>query len=157
MIGCMERARNNLRQATADDRDFLWNLNVTAMKQYVEETWGWHEPFQRSYFAKHFEPSSRQVVSLDGIDVGTLCIDQRESCLFVKKISVPPEHQTRGVATALLLDALNEASQRGVPCELQVLKVNPARALYERLGFRITGKTETHYLMSAAAPGIPAV
>jgi ribosomal protein S18 acetylase RimI-like enzyme len=30
---------------------------------------------------------------------------------------------------------------------LQVLKVNPARRLYERLGFRVTGETPTHFLM----------
>src|SRR5207248_4890163 len=32
---------------------------------------------------------------------------------------------------------------------LQVLKVNPARSLYKRLGFLTTGQTATHYLMRA--------
>ena len=41
---------------------------------------------------------------------------------------------------------------------ITVLKVNPARRLYERLGFAIVGETETHYLMrwrpaDAAEPG----
>jgi len=31
--------------------------------------------------------------------------------------------------------------------ELYVLKVNPARGLYERLGFAIIGETETHHIM----------
>ena len=37
----------------------------------------------------------------------------------------------------------------GAVCQgtLQVIKVNPARRLYERLGFRAIGETETNYQM----------
>jgi ribosomal protein S18 acetylase RimI-like enzyme len=34
-----------------------------------------------------------------------------------------------------------------MPVRLRVLRTNPARELYERLGFRIYGTTETHHLM----------
>ena len=40
-----------------------------------------------------------------------------------------------------------------MPVELQVLKVNPARRLYGRLGFQVTGETETHYLMQRPTEG----
>jgi ribosomal protein S18 acetylase RimI-like enzyme len=43
-----------------------------------------------------------------------------------------------------------EAFDRGIPIALQVLRSNhPAKRLYERLGFEVTGETETHYLMQA--------
>ena len=45
----------------------------------------------------------------------------------------------------LVLDA---ASKLGLPVRLRVLKVNlRATAFYERLGFSITGETDTHFLM----------
>ena len=47
-----------------------------------------------------------------------------------------------------LIQALcDEADGRGIPVELQVIKVNPAWRLYERLGFVVIGETETHVLM----------
>ncbi len=42
---------------------------------------------------------------------------------------------------------LASADSRGVPVRLRVLKVNPARRLWERLGFRVARETETHYEM----------
>jgi ribosomal protein S18 acetylase RimI-like enzyme len=32
---------------------------------------------------------------------------------------------------------------------LTILKVNPARRLYERLGFTVVGETETHFRLEA--------
>jgi len=44
---------------------------------------------------------------------------------------------------------LAEADQRGKPVALRVLKVNiRARDLYQRLGFGVTGETDTHYIMA---------
>ena len=41
-----------------------------------------------------------------------------------------------------------ETTKLNVPVKLKVLKVNPrAAAFYERLGFTITGDTDTHLLM----------
>ncbi len=40
-----------------------------------------------------------------------------------------------------------DADLRRLPVRLQVIKGNPARNLYERLGFTVTGETDTHLLM----------
>jgi hypothetical protein len=37
----------------------------------------------------------------------------------------------------------------GTPATLYVLKVNPSRRLFERLGFRVIEETPTSYLMRA--------
>ncbi|HJQ97663.1 MAG TPA: hypothetical protein VJ826_05065, partial [Candidatus Polarisedimenticolaceae bacterium] len=42
---------------------------------------------------------------------------------------------------------LKEAAQRGVRVRLQVLHQNPARRLYERLGFHAVSETPTHVEM----------
>ena len=47
---------------------------------------------------------------------------------------------------------LDEGRTRGVPVELQVIKVNPARGLYERLGFVVAGESETHWEMHWEPP-----
>jgi hypothetical protein len=42
---------------------------------------------------------------------------------------------------------LFHADADGLPVAPQGIKINPARRLYERHGFRATGETDTHYLM----------
>ncbi len=44
-----------------------------------------------------------------------------------------------------------------MPLTLKVVRANPARTLYERLGFIDTNTTETHYLMGAEARDGPAI
>ena len=83
---------------------------------------------------------------VDGLAVGLLRVSERESAVFIDQVEIVPDYQGRGIGTALINDLL----ARGRPVDLGVLKVNvDARRLYERLGFRVTGDTETHYHMRA--------
>ena len=74
-------------------------------------------------------------------------MSSQEIEVFLRFIEVLPEYQNQGVGTALIKSILDEAHPTGQPVGLQVLKVNPARSLYERLGFLTTGETATHYMM----------
>ncbi|MEE9280835.1 MAG: GNAT family N-acetyltransferase [Myxococcota bacterium] len=47
---------------------------------------------------------------------------------------------------------LARGARRGVPVTLKVLRVNPARELYERLGFSVTGETREHFQMTWRQP-----
>jgi len=137
----------SLRPATRDDYDFLWWLHRATMRPYVEETWGWDEQWQAKYFHDHFDPITREIVECDGVPVGCISVERRERCIFLAAIEIAPDYQSREIGTELIRDLLNEADGRGVAIELQVLQVNPARRLYERLGFAVIGETETHYIM----------
>jgi ribosomal protein S18 acetylase RimI-like enzyme len=70
--------------------------------------------------------------------------------VFLSKIYILPQYQGRGIGTRLINGVLEEAHGRGLPVTLRVIRVNPARGLYERLGFVQVGETESHYLMEAA-------
>jgi GNAT superfamily N-acetyltransferase len=58
--------------------------------------------------------------------------------------------ENQGLGTAIIKHLLRQASQQNMPASLQVLEVNPARQLYERLGFRAIGETATRCSMSTA-------
>jgi len=63
-------------------------------------------------------------------------------------IQLLPEFQGRGIGSDLILRELAHAKALGKPLRLQVLRANDrARALYERLGFRVVGETEHHFMM----------
>jgi ribosomal protein S18 acetylase RimI-like enzyme len=139
-----------LRPATAEDFPFLYDLHVATMKDYVAQTWGWDEAAQREMFAARFHPARSQVIVANGRDVGVLAVEHRPDDWFLANFEIAPVAQGQGLGATIIRDLLATAARDGLPARLQVLKVNPARRLYERLGFAITGETPTHYLMSTA-------
>jgi len=136
-----------LRPATEADRAFLYRLHRATMKVYVEQVWGWDEDVQVRRFDPPFDPQRYQIVVVDGRDVGAVLVEHGPEELILADLKIDPAYQRRGLGTAVIQDLLQRARERGVPVALQVLKVNPALLLYERLGFTVTGETSTHYLM----------
>jgi GNAT superfamily N-acetyltransferase len=139
----------SLRQATQSDYDFLYELVQVTMREYVEPIWGWDEEWQRAYFQEHFDPTQVQIIVLGGQDIGAVSVEIRPEEHFLARLYLLPDYQRCGVGTHLIWSILDKAFTQGLPVTLQVLKGNPAKRLYERLGFAETGETETHYLMKA--------
>ena len=65
---------------------------------------------------------------------------------------IVPSAQGRGLGTALVRLVLDEAAGRGLPVRLSVLANNPARGLYERLGFQVTGGVHPRISMEWSPP-----
>jgi ribosomal protein S18 acetylase RimI-like enzyme len=139
-----------LQPATWDDFDFLWALHQAAMHDYVDRTWCWDPAVQETHFAKSFDPAALQIIHADGVAAGYLSVKRQPESMHLAAIALEPGFQKRGIGTALLRTLMDEAAAGGLPVDLQVLKVNPARQLYERLGFRVYEETETHYRMTTA-------
>lgn len=137
-----------LRAANDGDYEFLWNLRRTVMRPYIEATWGWDEEWQANYFRDHFAPAACQMIQVAGVDVGMLAVEALVESVFLANIEIIATEQGRGLGTAVIRSLIADAARRGLLVTLQVLKVNPARRLYERLGFEFTGETATHFLMT---------
>ena len=69
--------------------------------------------------------------------------------IFVDYMAIMPEHQRHGIGASLLRQVQASAASRGLPVRLNVLKVNPARALYERLGFAVVGEDDMRWYMES--------
>jgi GNAT superfamily N-acetyltransferase len=136
-----------LRQATEADYDFLYALHTVTMKEYVTAIWGWDEAAQQRMFRERFDPAARQIVVVEGQDAGDLEVEWREDSAFIARIALAPGVQHRGIGTAILKDILAEAKSRGLPVTLHALRPNPARRLYERLGFVVTEETPERFYL----------
>jgi ribosomal protein S18 acetylase RimI-like enzyme len=145
-----------LRPASAADHDFVWQLLLMTSKGYVEQTWGWTDEIQQLVeqdFERWFNPpESGQIVRVDGRDVGYLKVADHEDGVLLDMVLIDPAYQNRGLGTALIAPVLEAAHARGQAVVLQVLKVNPSKRLYERLGFVVTDELPNHYLMQADPP-----
>lgn len=63
------------------------------------------------------------------------------------QIQLDPAAQGQGIGGALLAGVIAEAKAAGVSLRLGVLRANPARRLYERLGFRTVNEGPHEYEM----------
>ena len=140
------------RPATPNDMDFLYALHVATMKEYVDKTWGWEDAFQGSIFQKNYVPAKTKVITLDGQDIGMLSVEEREADIFVSTIKIHPDFQGKGIGTGIIRNIIAEGIQKGKRVRLRVLKVNPAKRLYDRLGFSVVEETTTHYIMLTSPP-----
>lgn len=133
--------------AKKEDYNNLWNLHKATMKKYVDQTWGWEEEFQKEYFQKHFDPEGIQIIDREGAFVGAIQIQDKKSEIFIAKIEISPKFQNQGIGTTILEKIIETLQRTEKPVRLQVLKVNPAKKLYKRLGFETVRENETHFIM----------
>ena len=137
-----------LRDVKSRDAAFLYHLHATTMKDYVCQTWGaWDDAWQSGYFREHFDPAICKIIVWQGVDIGVIAVSRRTTEIFLNNIQLLPAYQNQGIGRQLIELLIGEAAWKDIPVTLQVLKVNPARKLYERLGFLVIGETPTHYQM----------
>lgn len=132
------------------DYEFVYELKRLCYHDYVEALWGWREEDQRARFAAFMaEKGAEEMMAIllkDGQPVGMTNYElSGADTLDICNICLLPDCRGKGIGTALLGQYIAR-SPRPV-LKLQVYKANPARRLYERLGFRTYEETDTHYRM----------
>lgn len=137
-----------LRRGTASDYELMWTIQRVSIGPYVDATFGWEESVQRRYFDDHFDHRKHQIILVGGVDAGFLSWERRDDHVYLGNVALLPEFQNRGVGTRVVRDVMAQAEKDGLPLRLQVLKPNPARRFYERLGFVVCGETDTHFRMA---------
>jgi len=141
------------RQATAADFELIYQILRASLGPYVEQTFGsWDEEIQRKRFEQVTRVEDHQILGLQGKTAGCLCLKEAPDELRLARLFILPEFQRRGLGTAIMKGILELADQRKLPVRLRVMRVNPARRLYERLGFQVIGEDETHFTMLRVVP-----
>ncbi|MBD2121193.1 N-acetyltransferase [Trichocoleus sp. FACHB-262] len=131
------------RQATEADFDFLNKMHAACLKEHVERIYPWNPDL----FGETFNPHLIRVILVNQIEVGMLQLLQCVGELYLGNLLILPKFQNRGIGTLILQSILDQGQASNLPVQLQVLKQNPAKRLYERLGFISVGETKTHYIM----------
>lgn len=140
-----------LRSARTTDADFVNNLTRAVMSDYVSTTWPSFED-QETYFKKNtFDLSSTRIIQNNDFngtqDVGRISTLLKDGYYWIDNIHVLPETQSLGIGSFVLKQTLEEARAHGCNARLMLLKTNPVKDLYLRLGFFIYDETQTHYFM----------
>lgn len=139
-----------LRQAIPADEAFLFALRKATMTGHLTRV---GEPADdaahRARLLHRYDAA--QVICLDGVPAGLLKAHRTDAEWVVVQIQISPALQGRGIGERALRVVLRAAEADALPVTLKVLKGNPAKRLYDRLGFEIVGEDETQFHMRRAA------
>jgi ribosomal protein S18 acetylase RimI-like enzyme len=137
-----------MRQATADDIKFVSDVFRVSMKDYITRTRGeWDEQREEAQFRNQLDLLTTQVVHANDLAVGFIMAPIKDGVRWIHTICIVPEHQNKGIGTEVLGRVITQAREQKISLYLSVLKVNPARRLYERLGFGVIEETKHHFKM----------
>jgi ribosomal protein S18 acetylase RimI-like enzyme len=137
----------NLHEAQPEHYDFALRLYLLTMRPYMQELNVWDEQQQRASFAAQWKREEVQIISVDGEDVGWFQVAELPTEIRLQKFFVSPQYQRAGIGSKVLSNLLVTWRSTEKKIVLRVLKNNPARRLYERLGFSVVAEADVTFRM----------
>ena len=146
-----------LRPATEDDQEFLLELYKNSRGDDLRGL-GWSEDRIGEFLDMQYEAHQNflrndhpglddQIVLSDGAPMGHLAFERRANEFRLVDISLAPATRNLGTGTFLIQELQAESAAAKRPLRLQVIRFSRAVGLFERLGFRRTSETGTHFQM----------
>lgn len=136
-----------LRPARPADSAFARKLYFESMRPLLKALGTWDEAVVSKRFENAYRNHPSQVICIEGGDIGWLQISQKESSLHLDQVHLVNRFRNRGIGSGLIRAIMAMAEGVGMPVALNVIRGNPAIALYRRLGFRVVGEDEELFRM----------
>lgn len=141
----------HLRQAVSEDEDFLlqlfvatqsmktasWNMSATAREQLLQMQFRGR---MQTYTAQYPAAEDLIICLKEEGDierrVGRHLVMRQEDAILGIDLAILPMYQKQGLGRLVLQGIQRQCAKEGLRFRLHVLHTNPARRLYDRLGFR---------------------
>jgi GNAT superfamily N-acetyltransferase len=124
-----------LRTAADEDIAFIQGVFFETQRWIIEALFGWRgDDIEIAKFLDSYDSINTSIIVLHGENAGWLTV-QRGEDIHLESLYLASTMQGRGIGTSLLRGLIDEATSTGKPLRLSTAKINPARRLYERLGF----------------------
>lgn len=137
-----------LRPVTVEDAAFAQEVHRAAYHDVVERQFGdWDDEMQAGFFQTAWDHPGFQITIYQNQLCGYFRQESLPDVTKIHEIVLFPAFQGKGIGSTILKRVQDQARYNHLPVLLQVLKANQAAKLYERLGFKITGTTDTHIFM----------
>jgi GNAT superfamily N-acetyltransferase len=137
-----------LRPATKADAPLFYSVIDRTMREFIVATWGaWNEELIQRESLEHSVSPNAQVIQVGNIPVGVFVVEREQTYIYVQEIYLLPDHQRKGIGRYLITSIIAEATHGNLPVRLRVLRVNPAKEFYQKLGFVVTETSQEFYFM----------
>lgn len=124
------RMKYSIRPACDTDYQYCYRLTKRNMFDLFCRHWG---GWVSAEFRKDFNPDTVSMVVMNGRRVGYLSVKHDDQGIYIENIQLSPFLHGRGIGTEILEQLLNRHDEEAI--RLTTFSDNPARRLYERLGF----------------------
>jgi ribosomal protein S18 acetylase RimI-like enzyme len=104
------------------------------------------------HYAAEFPEADDRIVEFGGERAGRLAVNRDPGGILIVDLALLPAYRGQGVGTALIRLLLDEGLLTSKSVRLHVELSNPARRLYERLGFRTIAESPPYLLMECNPP-----
>lgn len=139
-----------LRVATPADRAFAERLGQDNMAAYrASRNIAW-DPAR---FEASWASFDNRVIETRGVPVGVLRLHELPDALEIRDLQLLPAYRGRGLGAWAVRQAFGRAAELGkAELRLRVFPENPARRLYERLGFSVVAELDGVLHMACMLP-----
>ncbi|MBG6133105.1 ribosomal protein S18 acetylase RimI-like enzyme [Aquimarina sp. EL_43] len=139
-----------LIKAQESDKDFLFKLRKATMVEHLEEM-GIFLSDEEHLSRIDFQYDNAYVILKSNQRAGVLKYIETEHAIEILQIQVLPEYQGHGIGKYVIKDLIETAKASNKDMVLKVLKENPARYLYERMGFKTVDEDKYEFHMQLAS------
>jgi GNAT superfamily N-acetyltransferase len=155
----------SLRPMEPSDAAFLFELYAGMRAAELAQV-DWSDDQKQEFLRHQFDAQHRAyadtyaggdflVILCDGVPAGRLYLVRWPAEIRIVDIVLLPEYRGRGIGGGLIRDILGEAASTGRAVSIHVERFNPAKRLYERLGFRLAAERDAVYMLMRWEPDRP--
>ena len=155
----------DLRPSTESDAEFLFRVYASSREHEMNMLGDWSAAQKETFLREQFRLQHHQyrtyypnacydVIEKDGESIGRLYVEHMKNEIRVMDITLLPEYRDRGIGRALMKDVLRKAARVRKFVSLHVEDSNPAKRLYERMGFVEVGEVSFYKLLHWVPPGL---
>ena len=123
----------SIRPSCDADYQYCYRLTKRNMLDLFCRHWG---GWDSAEFRKGFNSDNVSMVVMNGRRVGYLSMKLDDQGIYIENLQLSPSMHGRGIGTEILEQLLKRHEREFI--RLTTFSDNPARRLYERLGFIIT-------------------
>ena len=121
----------------------LDRIHTENMQGYVEKNYPWNpQLFRHGFIADDY-----QVIERNNQVIGFIKVVDLATEIYLAEIQIAKDFQRQGIGTILIQSVIQKAQVSNKKLWLKVLKGNPAKQLYQRLGFIKLEESSNHEIM----------
>jgi ribosomal protein S18 acetylase RimI-like enzyme len=133
-----------IRPYSKEDYQFTHDLHRENMIDYVNKYWG---GWDSDIYKKDICPKLTWMIDYEGEKAGFFVLSLEKKA-HLRNVQISPSFQNKGLGSWVLDYCEQACVKEGFNfLYLEVFRDNPAKILYERLGFEVYKVTKSHYMM----------
>ena len=135
-----------LVKAEESDKNFLIGLRKSTMIEHLEKA-GIYLSEEQHISRVNFKYENTYLIYTSNQKVGMLKYIENENSIEILQLQIIPDYQGLGIGKRIINQVTDICKISNKILTLKVLKENPAKHLYQNIGFTIVGEDQHEFFM----------